>query len=174
MVDSLLKVLKKDGAGEYSLEVALDASRKAVLQGGVNVLLVSMVFYLYPYIQGYMHACMHIMPLLSFSVLFMLFHLHLIDILQDFRKLLDHDSGILVRLRELTIDLVQEGFQDFFRQLEDQFLLFSGRNNSSAFQDHGLVEGAQGDKTFAGLVLVLAQLSAFIEQTVIPKITEAR
>ncbi|KAL1339466.1 hypothetical protein AAHE18_U039200 [Arachis hypogaea] len=127
--DSLLKVLKKDEMGEYSLEVALDASTKAVLQGGMNIL-------------------------------------------QEFRKLLDHNSGILVRLRELTIDFVQEGIQDFFRQLEDHFLRFSGRNNSSAFKDHGLVEGAQGDKAFAGLVLVLAQLSAFIEQTVIPKITE--
>ncbi|XLS70805.1 hypothetical protein HN51_027670 [Arachis hypogaea] len=126
--DSLLKVLKKDETGEYSLEVALDASTKAVLQGGMNIL-------------------------------------------QEFRKLLDHNSGILVRLRELTIDFVQEGIQDFFRQLEDHFLRFSGRNNSSAL-DHGLVEGAQGDKAFAGLVLVLAQLSAFIEQTVIPKITE--
>jgi len=37
-----------------------------------------------------------------------------------------------------------------------------------------LAEGTQGDKAFAGLVLVLAQLSAFIEQTVIPKVTEAR
>ncbi|XP_015939367.2 vacuolar protein sorting-associated protein 51 homolog [Arachis duranensis] len=127
--DSLLKVLKKDETGEYSLEVALDASTKAVLQGGMNIL-------------------------------------------QEFRKLLDHNSGILVRLRELTIDFVQEGIQDFFRQLEDHFLRFSGRNNSSAFKDHGLVEGAQGEKAFAGLVLVLAQLSAFIEQTVIPKITE--
>lgn len=91
--------------------------------------------------------------------------------LQDFRKILDDDSGILVRLRELFVDLVQEGFQDFFRQLEDQFLLFSGRNNS---QVHGLAEGAIVEKAFPGLVLVLAQLSAFIEQTVIPKITEAR
>ncbi|MED6169089.1 Vacuolar protein sorting-associated protein 51 [Stylosanthes scabra] len=127
--DSLLKVLKKDGMGEYSLEGALDASSKAVLQGGMDILL-------------------------------------------EFRKLLDHDSGVLVRLRDLTIDLVQEGIQDFFKQLEDHFLLFSGRKNSSAFKYHGLVEGAQGDKAFPGLVLVLAQLSAFIEQTVIPKITE--
>ncbi|KAJ1425657.1 Vps51/Vps67 [Sesbania bispinosa] len=87
------------------------------------------------------------------------------NVLLDFRKILDDDTGILVRLRETFIDWVQEGFQDFFRQLEDQFLLFSGRNSSAA-------EGAQGDKTSAGLVLVLAQLSAFIEQTVIPKITE--
>jgi hypothetical protein len=105
------------------------------------------------------------------------FHLHVISLLlslQDFRKILDDESGILVRLRELFVDLVQEGFQDFFRQLEDQFLLFSGRNNSSAIQVHGLAEGPIVEKAFPGLVLVLAQLSAFIEQTVIPKITEAR
>ncbi|RDX89618.1 Vacuolar protein sorting-associated protein 51-like protein [Mucuna pruriens] len=119
--DSLLQILKKDGAEQCSLDVVLDASTKAVLQGGMNVLL-------------------------------------------DFRKILDDDSGILVRLRELIIDWVQEGLQDFFRQLEEQFRLFSGRNNSS-IQVHGLAEGAQGDKAFAGLVLVLAQLSAFIEQT---------
>ncbi|XP_027365635.1 vacuolar protein sorting-associated protein 51 homolog isoform X2 [Abrus precatorius] len=126
--DSLFQILKKDGAEKYSLDVVLDSSTKAVLQGGTNVLL-------------------------------------------DFRKILDDDSGILVRLRELIIDWVQEGLQDFFRQLEDQFTLFAGRNNS-AIQVQGLAEGAQGDKAFAGLVLVLAQLSAFIEQTVIPKITE--
>ncbi|KAL5122210.1 Vacuolar protein sorting-associated protein 51 [Glycine soja] len=128
--DSLLQILKKDGAEQCTLDVVLDASTKAVLQGGLNVLL-------------------------------------------DFRKVLDDDSGILVRLRELITDWVQEGLQDFFRQLEDQFLLFSGRNNSS-IQVHALAEGAQGYKAFAGLVLVLAQLSVFIEQTVIPKVTEAR
>ncbi|GAU43273.1 hypothetical protein TSUD_36230 [Trifolium subterraneum] len=90
--DSFLQVLKKDGAEQYSLDAVLEASTKAVLQGGMNVLL-------------------------------------------DFRKILEDDSGILVRLRELFVDLVQEGFQDFFRQLEDQFLLFSGRNNSSAIQE---------------------------------------
>ncbi|XP_057424291.1 vacuolar protein sorting-associated protein 51 homolog [Lotus japonicus] len=127
--DSLLQVLKKDGAEQYSLETVFGSSTKAVLQGCLTVL-------------------------------------------QDFGKILDDDSGILVRLRELFIDWVQEGFQDFFRQLEDQFLLFSGRTSSPAIQVHGLAEGAQGDKAFASLVLVLAQLSAFIEQTVIPKITE--
>ncbi|KAF7818136.1 vacuolar protein sorting-associated protein 51-like protein [Senna tora] len=127
--DSLLKVLKKEGVEDYSLDVALDTSTKTVLQGSTSVLL-------------------------------------------EFRKILDDNSGLLVRLREIIIDMVQEGFQDFFRKLEDKFLLFSGRNFSSANQDHGVIEGAQGDKAFAGLILVLAQLSAFIEQTAIPKITE--
>ncbi|XP_061350137.1 vacuolar protein sorting-associated protein 51 homolog isoform X2 [Gastrolobium bilobum] len=127
--DSLLKVLKRDGAEERSLEVALDASIKAVLQGGRNFLL-------------------------------------------DVRKILDDNLEILDKLRELIIDRVQEGFQDFFRQLEVQFLLLSGRNNYSTNQYHGLTEGAQGDKAFPSLVLVLAQLSTFIEQTAIPKLAE--
>lgn len=96
-----------------------------------------------------------------------------ICLLQDFRQLLDEDLGLLVKLKDWIIDWVQEGFQDFFRALDDQFLLLSGRNNSSG-QVYGLMEGTQGDKVRAGLVLVLAQLSVFIEQTAIPRITEAR
>ncbi|RZC22898.1 Vacuolar protein sorting-associated protein 51-like isoform C [Glycine soja] len=37
--DSLLQILKKDGAEQCTLDVVLDASTKAVLQGGLNVLL---------------------------------------------------------------------------------------------------------------------------------------
>lgn len=92
---------------------------------------------------------------------------------QDFRQLLDNNLGLLVKLRDLIIDWVQEGFQDFFGALDDHFLLLSGRN-SSAPHDHSLIDGTQGDKVFAGLVLVLAQLSLFVEQTAIPRITEAR
>lgn len=72
----------------------------------------------------------------------------------------------------MIIDWVQEGFQEFFGALDDRFLLLSGRNNSAG-QVQGL-EGTQGDKVLAGLVLVLAQLSVFIEQTAIPRITEVR
>jgi len=46
LVDHLLKVLKRGGAEEYSLEVALDASIKAVFDGGRNVLLVNTLVYL--------------------------------------------------------------------------------------------------------------------------------
>ncbi|XP_031260097.1 vacuolar protein sorting-associated protein 51 homolog [Pistacia vera] len=128
--DALTKVYvgQKEGVEEHPLQVALEGSKKAVLQGSMDVLL-------------------------------------------DFRQLLDEDLGLLVKLKDLIIDWVQEGFQDFFRALDDQFLLLSGRNNSSG-QIHGLMEGAQGDKVRAGLVLVLAQLSVFIEQTAIPRITE--
>ncbi|KAK7259228.1 hypothetical protein RIF29_24829 [Crotalaria pallida] len=126
---SLLKVVKRDGVEKYSLGVALDASSKAILQGGRNFL-------------------------------------------ADVRKILDDNSGILDKLRECIIDWVKECYQEFFRQLEDQFLLFSGRNNSSATLNHGFPEEAQDDKAFAGLVLVLAQLSTFIEKTAIPKISE--
>ncbi|KAL5859236.1 hypothetical protein ACOSQ3_000543 [Xanthoceras sorbifolium] len=128
--DALTKVYvgQKEGIEEHSLQVALEAGKKAVLQGSMDVLL-------------------------------------------DFRQLLDDDLGLLVKLRDLTIDWVQEGFQDFFRVLHDQFLLLSGRNNSSG-QDQSLMEGAQGDKVLAGLVLVLAHLSVFVEQIAIPRITE--
>ncbi|KAK7337517.1 hypothetical protein VNO77_18096 [Canavalia gladiata] len=129
--DALLKVLKRDEAGEHLLEVALDASTKVVFHGSRNLLL-------------------------------------------DIHKILDDNMEIVDKLKELIVDWVQEGFQDFFGELEDQFLLFSGRNNSSGTQIHGLTDGAQGDKAFPGLVLLLAQLSAFIGQTTIPKISEAR
>lgn len=127
--DALLRVnvSSKEAAEELPLQVALEASKKAVLQGSMDVLL-------------------------------------------DFRKLLDDDLGLLVQLRDFIIDWVQEGFQDFFRALDDRFLLLSGRKSSSS-QDQDLT-GAHGEKVLAGLVLVLAQLSVFIEQTAVPRITE--
>ncbi|GFY98664.1 Vps51/Vps67 family (components of vesicular transport) protein [Actinidia rufa] len=108
---------------EYSLQSALEASKKAVTEGST-------------------------------------------DVLQDFRQLLDDNMGLLVKLRDAIIDWVQEGFQDFFRKLDDHFLFLS------TGQDQGLTEGTQKDKVLSGLVLVLAQLSVFIEQSGIPRITE--
>lgn len=127
--DALTKVYvgQKEGMEECPLQVALEASKRAVLQGSMDVLL-------------------------------------------DFRQLLDDKLGVLVKLKDLIIDWVQEGFQEFFRALDNRFLLHSGRNNTSS-QVQGL-EGTQGDKVLVGLVLVLAQLSVFIEQTAIPRITE--
>ncbi|KAG8663599.1 vacuolar protein sorting-associated protein 51 homolog isoform X2 [Manihot esculenta] len=93
------------------------------------------------------------------------------DVLVDLHYLLDDNLGFLLKLRDSIIDWVQEGFQDFFRALDKQFLLLSGKNKSAS-QEQGLAEGIVVDKVLAGLVLVLAQLSVFIEQTVIPKITE--
>eukprot|EP00268_Persea_americana_P047209 TRINITY_DN4904_c0_g1_i1.p1 TRINITY_DN4904_c0_g1~~TRINITY_DN4904_c0_g1_i1.p1 ORF type:complete len:780 (-),score=143.32 TRINITY_DN4904_c0_g1_i1:167-2506(-) len=92
------------------------------------------------------------------------------DLLLDFRQLLDDSQQLLAKLRDLMIDWVQEGFQDFFRALHNHFLVFSGRNTSIKL-DPALMEG-QGVKVLAGLVLVLAQLSIFIEQSAIPRITE--
>ncbi|GMI66635.1 modified transport to the vacuole 16, UNHINGED, vacuolar protein sorting 51 [Hibiscus trionum] len=128
--DALLKVKvsPKEAAEEHALQVALEASKKTVLQGSMDLLL-------------------------------------------DFRQLLDDDLGLLVKLREFIVDWVQEGFQDFFRALDDRFLLLSGRKNSSS-QDQGFSEGALGEKVLVGIVLVLAQLSVFIEQTAIPRISE--
>ncbi|KAL9435548.1 hypothetical protein AB3S75_021759 [Citrus x aurantiifolia] len=127
--DALTKVYvgQKEGMEGCPLQVALEASKKAVLQGSMDVLL-------------------------------------------EFRQLLDDKIGVLVKLKDLIIDWVQEGFQEFFRALDNRFLLLSGRNNSSS-PVQGL-EGTQGDKVLVGLVLVLAQLSVFIEQTAIPRITE--
>ncbi|KAI5424912.1 vacuolar protein sorting-associated protein 51 homolog isoform X2 [Lathyrus oleraceus] len=127
--DSLLNVLKRDGVEGHSLEAALDASTKILLQGGRNFL-------------------------------------------QDVRKILDDELEILNKLRELISDWVQEGFQDFFKQLQLKFQSFSGRNDLAHIQNHSFVEGSQGDKAFPGLVLVLAQLYAFVDRTAIPQINE--
>ncbi|KAH9653470.1 vacuolar protein sorting-associated protein 51-like [Citrus sinensis] len=135
---------QKEGMEEFPLQVALGASKKAVLQGSMDILL-----------------CFYISAALKLGFC------HL-----DFRQLLDDDLELLVKLRESILNWVQEGFQDFFRELHGRFLLLSGRNNSSG-QVHGVVEGTQGDRILASLVLVLAQLSVFIEQTAIQRITEA-
>ncbi|GAB4830574.1 Vacuolar protein sorting-associated protein 51 [Ancistrocladus abbreviatus] len=129
--DSLMKVQirqRETATEDHPLKVVLEASKKAVIQGSMGVLL-------------------------------------------DFRQLLDDSLGLLLRLRDLLIDWVQEGFQGFFRMLYDRFLLISGRTNLIS-HDQVSTEGIPGDKIVAGLVLVLAQLSAFIEQNAIPRITE--
>ncbi|PIA26380.1 hypothetical protein AQUCO_09400025v1 [Aquilegia coerulea] len=127
--DTLIKVQKKPRMDEQSsLQVALEGSKKAMIQGSMVVLL-------------------------------------------DLRKLLDDNLGLLVKLRALIVDWVQEGFQNFFRTLNDQFVLLSGRNKLT-IHDQGAFDGIQREKVSAGLVLVLAQLSVFIEQSAIPRITE--
>ncbi|XP_070012850.1 vacuolar protein sorting-associated protein 51 homolog isoform X3 [Nicotiana sylvestris] len=90
------------------------------------------------------------------------------DALLDFRRLLDENLEVLSALTDLIIDWVQEGFQDFFGKLNDQFLVLSGKKYS-ANQD--LIFG-EGDKVLPGLVLLLAQLSVFIEQNAITRISE--
>lgn len=90
---------------------------------------------------------------------------------QDFRQLLDENTGILVKMKDLLIGWIQKGFQDFFRSLEAHFLVLSGKTSSSN-ETGGLIEGKSSEKMQAGLILVLAQLSVFIEQKVIPRITE--
>ncbi|KAG6422324.1 hypothetical protein SASPL_118892 [Salvia splendens] len=79
------------------------------------------------------------------------------DALMDFRLLLDENPELLLKLRDLTIGWVHEGFQDFFRKLDGYFLLLSGKKNT-AFQDVNLIEETQGEKISAGLEL--ASLSA--------------
>ncbi|KAJ6710594.1 hypothetical protein OIU74_011458 [Salix koriyanagi] len=93
-----------------------------------------------------------------------------VNVLLDFRQLLEENLGGL-QLSDLIVDWVQEGFQDFFRALHDQFLLLSGKNKST-IQDENSTGGMQVEKVIPGLVLVLAQLSVFIERTAISRITE--
>ncbi|KAG5251902.1 vacuolar protein sorting-associated protein [Salix suchowensis] len=93
-----------------------------------------------------------------------------VNVLLDFRQLLEENLGGL-QLSDLIVDWVQEGFQDFFRALHDQFLLLSGKNKST-IQDENSTGGMQVEKVVPGLVLVLAQLSVFIERTAISRITE--
>ncbi|XP_010519952.1 PREDICTED: vacuolar protein sorting-associated protein 51 homolog [Tarenaya hassleriana] len=128
--DTLLKVNvdQKETVEEDFLHSVLETSKKAVLQGSMNIL-------------------------------------------QDFRQILQENTGIFVKMRDLIVDWVQVGSQNFFRSLEAHFLVLSGKT-SSPNEAEGLAEGKPSDKVHAGLILVLAQLSVFIEQMVIPRITE--
>lgn len=75
-------------------------------------------------------------------------------------------------MKDLIIGWIQKGFQDFFRSLEAQFLVLCGKTSSSNDTEGGLIEGKSSEKIHAGLILVLAQLSVFVEQKVIPRVTE--
>ncbi|KAL5219106.1 hypothetical protein ABZP36_019790 [Zizania latifolia] len=94
-----------------------------------------------------------------------------IDLLQEFHRLIDGNTELLVKLRDLIIDWVQEGFQDFFQKLDGHFHMLSGRSKSFSQESSGM-ESVQIDKVSTALVLMLAQLCVFIEQTAIPKVTE--
>ncbi|XP_044980285.1 vacuolar protein sorting-associated protein 51 homolog [Hordeum vulgare subsp. vulgare] len=94
-----------------------------------------------------------------------------IDLLQEFRHLIDGNTELLVQLKDLIIDWVQEGFQDFFQKLDGHFHMLSGRITGFS-QESSTVDFVQIDKVPTVLVLMLAQLCVFIEQTTIPKVTE--
>lgn len=94
-----------------------------------------------------------------------------IDLLQEFHHLIDGDTELIVKLKGLIIDWVQEGFQDFFQKLDVHFHLLSGRSKSLC-QESNTMDSVQIDKIPTVLVLMLAQLCVFIEQTTIPKVTE--
>lgn len=94
-----------------------------------------------------------------------------IDLLQEFRHLIDGETELIVKLKDLIIDWVQEGFQDFFQKLDGHFHLLSGRSKNFS-QESNTIDSVQIDKIPTMLVLMLAQLCVFIEQTTIPKVTE--
>uniref|UniRef100_A0A6N2LZI6 Vacuolar protein sorting-associated protein 51 homolog n=1 Tax=Salix viminalis TaxID=40686 RepID=A0A6N2LZI6_SALVM len=77
-----------------------------------------------------------------------------VNVLLDFRQLLEENLGGL-QLSGLIVDWVQQGFQDFFRALHDQFLLLSGKNKST-IQDENSTGGMQVEKVVPGLVLEIA------------------
>ncbi|KMZ64491.1 Fat-free-like protein [Zostera marina] len=118
----------KDGLEEFTLQTALENSKKAVIQGTMGLLL-------------------------------------------NFRLLLDDNLDVLVKFRDLIIDWVQEGFQKFFHVLEKNFLMLSGKSYSNN-HDFTSVDGTRPDRVQTKTILLLAQLSLFIEQTAIPRITE--
>ncbi|RZC68935.1 hypothetical protein C5167_032063 [Papaver somniferum] len=130
MAEALMRVHAKPKVGieEDCLQVALDGSKRVVIQGSMEVLL-------------------------------------------GFRQLLDDNLEILVKLRDSIVDWVQDGFQQFFKSLDDYFLLISGGSIPTT-EDQDSVDATKGEKVLAGLVLVLAQLAVFIEQSAIPRITE--
>ncbi|XP_076905474.1 vacuolar protein sorting-associated protein 51 homolog [Bidens hawaiensis] len=82
-----------------------------------------------------------------------------IKVLSDTRYLLDEDLGLILKSRDIIINWVQEGFQTFFNQLNDQLLLLTGKNVPT-------------DKVSSGLVLVITELSVFIERDASTRIVE--
>ncbi|URE29427.1 Dor1-like family [Musa troglodytarum] len=94
-----------------------------------------------------------------------------LDLLLEFRQLLDDNLELLAKLRDLIVDWVQEGFQGFFQKLDERFLALCGKGYI-ANPDSSVIDAIQVDKVQTGLVLVLAQLSVFIEQIAIPRIME--
>lgn len=119
---------QKEGSEESPLQIALESSKKAVIQGSMDLLL-------------------------------------------EFRQLLDDNLELLAKLRDVTVDWVQEGFQEVFQNLEKHFLLLCGKSNPTNHES-SVTNAIQVDRVQSGLVLVLAQLSVFIEQSAIPRITE--
>ncbi|KAL7618767.1 hypothetical protein Lser_V15G01425 [Lactuca serriola] len=96
-------------------------------------------------------------------------------LLLDFRVVLDEELGLILKLREMMIGWIHEGFQSFFRRLNDELLLLSGQNvnvNVVQQQQQEQQERLQGDKVPAGVVLVISQLSVFIEREAISRVTE--
>lgn len=92
------------------------------------------------------------------------------DLLLEFRQLLDDNSELLVKLRDLLRDWVQEGFQDFYQKLHQHFLLLCGSVNLSTKDSSN--DSVQSERVQTGLVLVLALVSIYIEQAAIPRVTE--
>ncbi|CAM6105319.1 unnamed protein product [Calypogeia fissa] len=88
-----------------------------------------------------------------------------VEVLRDLRDLLVACGNVLENWRDAYIDLVQAGFQDLFTKLNGHF-----HHLSSISQDNVPAQKSQG--VSLGLILILALISVYIQQTAVPKITE--
>lgn len=92
------------------------------------------------------------------------------DLLVEFRQLLDDNLELLVKLRDLIRDWVQEGFQDFYQKLHQHFLVLCGSVNLLTNDSRNYL--VQTERVQTVLVLVLSRLSVYIEQAAVPRVTE--
>ncbi|KAG6557704.1 hypothetical protein Mapa_000469 [Marchantia paleacea] len=88
-----------------------------------------------------------------------------VEILRDLRDLLEKCGDLLEGWKDVYIDLVQASFQELFTNLNDHFLHLCSNS-----QDQ--VTAPKSQTASQGLVLMLALLSVYIQQTAVPKITE--
>ncbi|KAK4441830.1 Vacuolar protein sorting-associated protein 51 [Sesamum alatum] len=82
-----------------------------------------------------------------------------VDALLDFRQLLDQETELLFRLRDLTIDWLEEGFRDFFRKLDGYFLLLCGKGNTTSEDELASFSSGGGVRDYGhGPVFVPAEI----------------
>eukprot|EP00850_Spirogloea_muscicola_P023876 SM000399S14702 [mRNA] locus=s399:17632:22948:- [translate_table: standard] len=88
-------------------------------------------------------------------------------VIQDLEILLDDKVELLAGWRDVYVDLVQQCFQDYCTSLQLQFINLCSENPVTLERDRV----HQGSRP--GLVLFLSRLAQYMEQMVIPHITEA-
>eukprot|EP00850_Spirogloea_muscicola_P008006 SM000042S15273 [mRNA] locus=s42:26873:32783:+ [translate_table: standard] len=87
-------------------------------------------------------------------------------VIQDLEILLDDEVELLAGWRDVYVDLVQQCFQDYCTSLQVQFIKLCLENRVTLESDR-VHQGSP-----PGLVLFLSRLAHYMEQMVIPRITE--